>query len=157
MSKKAKLYSQRIRRDMGRDGLVSFTADEVFARLDEAMLLLETAWIERSAGGGEWKPAVKRAAEVLEWLSQSSLRPKGAPTHLLSAAAYQLAGYPAMALGHLRHVPSEDSISTLLRSFLRADFSAALSAVPLQFFEMPKPVTNNGTSRFPAASASRWA
>lgn len=125
----AKLYSQRIRRDMGRDGLASFTADDVVARLDEAMLLLETAWIERSAGGGEWKPAVKRAAEILEWLSQSSLRPEGAPTHLLSAAAYQLAGYPAMALGHLRHVPEEDSISKLLRAFLRADFSAALSAV----------------------------
>lgn len=125
----AKLYSQRIRRDMGRDGLTSFTADEVIARLDEAMLLLESAWIERSAGGGEWKSAVKRAAEVLEWLSQSSLRPEGVPTHLLSAAAYQLAGYPAMALGHLRHVPSEDSISTLLRAFLRADFSATLSAV----------------------------
>lgn len=125
----AKLYSQRIRRDMGRDGLASFTADELVARLDEAMLLLETAWIERSAGGGEWKPAVKRAAEILEWLSQSSLRPKGAPTHLLSAAAYQLASYPAMALGHLRHVPAEDSIPKLLRAFLRADFSAALSAV----------------------------
>lgn len=125
----AKLYSQRIRRDMGRDGLASFTADELVARLDEAMLLLETAWIERSAGGDEWKPAVKRAAEILEWLSQSSLRPEGAPTHLLSAAAYQLAGYPAMALGHLRHVPAEDSMSELLRAFLRADFSAALSAV----------------------------
>ncbi|WP_299913342.1 DEAD/DEAH box helicase [uncultured Paracoccus sp.] len=125
----AKLYSQRIRRDMGRDGLASFTADELTARLDEAMLLLETAWIERSAGGGEWKPAVKRAAEILEWLSQSSLKPEGVPTHLLSAAAYQLAGYPAMALGHLCHVPAEDSISNLLRTFLRADFSAALSEV----------------------------
>lgn len=125
----AKLYSQRIRRDMGRDGLASFTADESVARLDEAMLLLETAWIERSAGGGEWKWAVKRAAETLEWLSQSSLRPEGAPTHLLSAAAYQLAGYPAMALGHLRHVPAEEPMSELLRAFLRADFSAALSAV----------------------------
>ncbi|ABN78476.1 DEAD/DEAH box helicase [Cereibacter sphaeroides] len=125
----AKLYSQRIRRDMGRDGLASFTADELVARLDEAMLLLETAWIERSAGGDEWKPAVKRAAEILEWLSQSSLRPEGVPTHLLSAAAYQLAGYPAMALGHLRYVSTEDSVSNLLRPFLRADFSAALSAV----------------------------
>ena len=85
----AKLYSQRIRRDMGQDGLASFTADELVARLDEAMLLLETAWIERSAGGGEWKPAVKRAAEILEWLSQSSLRPEGAPTQSLAEGGPQ--------------------------------------------------------------------
>src|SRR4051794_38619165 len=93
----AKLYSQRVRRDMGSDGLASFTPAELAARLDEAMLLLETAWIERAAGAdGGWQQAVKRAAEILEWISQSSLRPEGAPIHFLSAAAYQLAGYPAM-------------------------------------------------------------
>lgn len=99
----AKLYSQRVRRDMGADGLPSFNPAELVARLDEACLLLEAGWLERSADEGRaWTHAVKRAAEVLEWISHAALKPPQAPIHLLSAAAYQVAGYPAMALGHLR-------------------------------------------------------
>ena len=126
----AKLYSQRVRLQMGRDGLASFSPNELAARLDEAMLLLEAAWIERSAGSDlGWRQSIKRAAEILEWASQPKLRPNGAPIHLLSAAAYQLAGYPAMALGHLRHMPTDEPFSALLREFLRADFSSALTHV----------------------------
>ncbi|RVM06130.1 DEAD/DEAH box helicase [Sinorhizobium meliloti] len=126
----AKLYSQRVRRDMGTEGLASFNAGELNARLDEAMLLLETAWLERKAGADlGWRQALKRAAEVLEWISQSSIRPSGTPTHLLSAAAYQLAGYPAMALGHLRQMPADEPLSEMLRSFLRGDFANALKEV----------------------------
>lgn len=126
----AKLYSQRVRRDMGADGLPSFSPAELAARLDEACLLLDAAWLERSVGDGRaWTSAVKRAAEVLEWVSQSSLKPADAPIHLLSAAAYQVAGYPAMALGHLRMMPAGEAFSTILREFLRGDFDAALTAV----------------------------
>ena len=129
----AKLYSQRVRRDMGADGLASFGPGELTARLNEAMLLLEVAWIERSAGGRRaWQQAVKRAAEVLEWVSQPSLRPATTPMHLLSAAAYQVAGYPAMALGHLRRMPDDEPFSAILREFLRGDFAAAL--VQIQTF-----------------------
>ncbi|WP_447761258.1 DEAD/DEAH box helicase [Sphingopyxis panaciterrae] len=124
----AKLYSQRIRHDMGRSGLASFGSGEAQSRLEEAMLLLEVAWIERDAGNAEWHSSAKRAAEILEWLSHSGLRPPGVPMHLLAAAAYQLAGYPAMALGLLQRFPSDDRQSVLLRSFLRADFPAALAA-----------------------------
>lgn len=104
----AKLYSQRIRRDMGRDGLASFSLAERQTRLDEALLLIEAARLE---GAGDsnilWRQSLKRAGEILEWLSQPSLRRKHVPVHLLSAAAYQLAGYPALALGQLRRVPSD--------------------------------------------------
>jgi hypothetical protein len=72
---------------------------------------------------------IKRAAEILEWLSQSSLRPPNAPLHLLAAAVYQLADYPAMALGHLRSVPNDQPFSILLREFLRANFPATLEAI----------------------------
>jgi len=125
----ARLYSQRLRRDMGRDGLASFSAGDIIGLLDEATLLLESGWLERSADlTSPWRTAIKRAAEMLEWLSQTDLRPKGAPLHLLAAAAYQLADFPAMAIGHLRRLPDEEPLSELLRNFLRADFPAAFAA-----------------------------
>ena len=127
--RQAKLYSQRLRRDMGQEGLASFAPDDVTAYLDDAMLLLECGMLEREADPqSPWRDAIKRAAEILEWLSQSNLRPTGAPLHFLAAAAYQLADYPAMALGHLRRVPDEEPLSTLLREFLRANFPATLEA-----------------------------
>ncbi len=127
--RQAKLYSQRLRRDMGREGLASFTAADVDAYLDEAMLLLNCALIERRNDPiGGWRNGAKRAAEILEWLSQPNLKPAGAPLHLLAAAAYQLADYPAMALGHLRRMPDEEPFSFILREFLRADFSTTLEA-----------------------------
>lgn len=126
----AKLYSQRVRRDMGADGLTSFSPAELTARLDEACLLLEAGWLERSADKSRaWTQAVKRAAEVLEWISHAALKPPEAPIHLLSAAAYQVAGYPAMALGHLRTMPVGEAFSKILREFLRGDFDASLSGV----------------------------
>lgn len=125
-ARQAKLYSQRLRRDMGRDGLASFGPGDVAGYLDEAMLLLESGWLERSADiASPWRTSIKRAAEIIEWLSQSQLKPPGAPLHLLAAAAYQLADYPAMALGHLRRLPEGEPLSELLRQFVRADFPAA--------------------------------
>lgn len=126
----AKLYSQRLRLDMGREGLISFTPGDVNLYLDNAILLLHCALLERRADpASRWHEGVKRAAEILEWLSQSSLKPAGAPLHLLSAAAYQLAGFPAMALGHLRRVPDNQPFSALLRELLRANFVATLEAI----------------------------
>lgn len=128
--KQAKVYSQRLRRDMGGEGLASFAPSDVGIYLDEAMLLLQCGLLERNADPqGEWRSGIKRAAEILEWLSQSSLRPPGAPLHLLAAAAYQLADYPAMALGHLRSVPNDQPFSVLLREFLRGNFPATLEAI----------------------------
>lgn len=126
----AKLYSQRLRRDMSREGLASFSPGDVGVYLDDAMLLLQCAFIEREADPTSgWQQAVKRAAEILEWLSQSSLKPPGAPLHLLSAAAYQLSGFPAMALGHLRRVPDDQPFSAVLRELLRANFVATLGGI----------------------------
>lgn len=126
----AKLYSQRLRRDMGGEGLPSFVPGDVDVYLDDAMLLLQCGLLERRAHPeGKWRVSIKRAAEILEWLSQSSLKPSGAPLHLLAAAAYQLADYPAMAIGHLRSVPNNQPFSDLLREFLRGNFPATLEAI----------------------------
>lgn len=128
-ARQAKLYSQRLRRDMGRDGLASFGAGDIAGYLEEAMLLLESGWLERSADiTSPWRTSIKRAAEIIEWLSQSQLKPPGAPLHLLAAAAFQLADYPAMALGHLRRLPEGEPLSEILRQFVRADFPAAFQA-----------------------------
>lgn len=127
--RQAKLYSQRLRREMGREGLATFSGEDVAAHLDDAILLLECALIERAADpNSPWREGAKRSAEILEWLSQADLRPRGVPLHLLAAAGYQLAGYPAMALGHLRRMPNEP-FSILLRDFLRGHFPDALDAV----------------------------
>ncbi|MGO9237903.1 MAG: DEAD/DEAH box helicase [Methylocella sp.] len=127
--RQAKLYSQRLRRDMGQEGLATFAPGDVANYLNDAMLLLEYGLLERDADSrSQWRDSVKRAAEILEWLSQSSLKPVGVPLHLLAAAAYQLADYPAMTLGHLRRVPDDEPLSVLLREFLRANFPATLEA-----------------------------
>ena len=89
-STQAKLYSQRLRREMGQPGLTTFSQANVDRHLDDAMWLIECALIERSAEpNGQWRKGVKRAAEILELLSQRDLRPAGAPMHLLAAAAYR--------------------------------------------------------------------
>lgn len=126
----ARLYSQRLRREMDRDGLRGFGAEDISTYLDEATLLLHCAFIEASVEpDGEWMEAVKRAAEILEWLSQRDLKPAGVPVHLLAAAAYQLAGYPAMAFAQLRLMPDNEPLSVLLRDFLRGSFSEVLEPV----------------------------
>lgn len=126
----AKLYSQRLRREMGQPGLASFTQRDIDRHLDDAMWLIDCALIERAAdAAGQWRRGVRRAAEILELLSQPDLRPPGAPMHLLAAAAYQVAEFPAMALAQLARPAGDEPTSVLLREFLRANFPAALEAV----------------------------
>jgi superfamily II DNA/RNA helicase len=126
----AKLYSQRARRAMGQEGLASFTASDVRSHLDEAILLIQSGLIERQADPeGRWRDAVKRGAEILEWLSEQDLRPSGVPVYLLAASAFQVARLPAMAQGHLRRTPLDDGHSRMLDAFLRADFPGTLEAV----------------------------
>lgn len=126
----AKLYSQRLRREMGREGLASFSTNDVANHLDHALLLLTSALLERdTAPDGPWRQGVKRAAEILEWLSQPTLRPSGVPIELLAAAAFQLADYPAMALGVLKRVHGDNPMSVILREFLQANFPRALEAI----------------------------
>ena len=129
-SGQAKLYSQRLRRDMGQPGLATFSPADVDERLDDATWLIDCALIERAADPqSQWRKGVKRAAEILECLSQHDLRPARTPMHLLAAAAYQVAGFPAMALAQLERLPPGEEVSDLLREFLRADFPATLEAV----------------------------
>src|SRR5574338_1192910 len=107
--RQAKLYSQRIRREMGQPGLATFVDADIGGYIDEAIWIIECALLERSADpNSQWRQGVKRAGEILELLSQGDLRQRGIPLHLLSAAAYQVAGFPAMALAQLARMPNNE-------------------------------------------------
>lgn len=114
--RQAKLYSQRLRREMGQEGLASFAPGDVDVYLDEAILLIQCGLLEHKADpASAWRDRIQRGAEILEWLSQSSLKPTDAPLHLLAAAAYQLADYPAMALGTCSACQTISRFSAILR------------------------------------------
>lgn len=126
----AKLYSQNLLKSMGRDGLTTFNVDHITEQVRNALLLIHLALIERrDVPDSNWRDGIKRAGEILEWLSQKDLLPQGAPFHLLSAAAYQVAGYPALALGHLQNVPEDRAYSGILFSFVKGDFVCVLTEI----------------------------
>jgi hypothetical protein len=122
----AKLYSQHTRLRAARPGLPGWREREASIRLSDAVRLLEAAFIEREAGGDNWQYGVRRAGELLEWLSHPELNPSRLPIRLLAAAAYQLAGYPARSAGLLNEDGTEGAESGILRSLLSADFPEML-------------------------------
>jgi len=73
--RQAKLYSQRLRREMSQEGLASFAPGDVDVYLDEVILLIQCNLEHKADPASAWRDWVKRGAEILEWLSQSSLKP----------------------------------------------------------------------------------
>ena len=119
----AKLYSQHTRLREQQPGLASWSDEEANERFKDAVRLLEIAFIERESGGEQWRDAVRRAGELLEWLSHPGISIQSVPTRLLATAAYQLAGYPARASGLLKDIEqSANDDSRILGAFLKADF-----------------------------------
>src|SRR5262245_35922072 len=114
----AKLYSQHTRIRAGREGLRSWTTEEASARLDDAILLIDAGLLLRSAKRDGYRPCLRRAGEVLEWLAPSDHPDIDGSYILTSAAAYQLAGYPARAHSLLKTPFPEGYYSNTLRSFL---------------------------------------
>jgi hypothetical protein len=123
----AKLYSQHSRLRAHQAGLHAWREGESQDRLDDAVRLLEAAFIEREAhASNDWRHGVRRAGELLEWLAHPELNPDKLPIRLLAAAAYQLACYPARASGLLNVTSTEDSESKILLALLKADFRSLL-------------------------------
>jgi hypothetical protein len=123
----AKLYSQHVRLGLGRPGLQSFGLADARARLEEAQLLLDAALAEREGGtGSEWRSSVKRAGELLEWLAKGGTVGDEFPSAILAAAAYQIAGYPALARGLIITTEPAPGTSTIIRLFLGAQFPELL-------------------------------
>lgn len=118
----AKLYSQHTRLRESGTGLLNWRDSEASERLNDAMRILEAAFIEREAGSNNWRSGVRRAGELLEWLSHPDLNPDKLPIRLLSAAVYQIAGYPARATGLLLGDSHDHAESEILYSLLSVDF-----------------------------------
>lgn len=125
----AKLYSQYTRLKEGQPGLSGWRENEEIVRLNDAIRLLEIAFIERDAGNGMWRQSARRAAEILEWLSDPYMSPYQLSTEIFSAAAYQLAGYPARAFGLLNLSSTTDDDPELLRLLLAGNFPDLFSSL----------------------------
>lgn len=69
----ARLYSQHTRLRERQRGLSSWHSGESQERLNDAVRLIGASFIEREAGVEEWHNGLRRAAELLEWLSHPYL------------------------------------------------------------------------------------
>jgi hypothetical protein len=118
----ARLYSHHTRLRENQPGLTSWTQAEANSRLEDVMRLLEAASIQRQTEDNQWQKTVLRAGEILEWLPISNVDNNQLSKRLLSAACYQLAGYPARALGLLQQEDNLDDESRILIALLKADF-----------------------------------
>src|SRR6266581_2612012 len=116
------LYSQYTRLSANRPSLIGWEESTAFECLNDAMRLLDAAFIEREAGNNGWRESARRTGELLEWLSHPQLNTDELPLRLLSAAAYQLAGYPARSSGLLYEDTSVLNESQILRFLLKAEF-----------------------------------
>lgn len=101
--------------------------------LADARRLLHAAEIFQQVNGPSSPGAIdcyRRAGESLEWLSRAKDKVSLiAPVELFAAAAFQLGGQPAMAMGLLGQMAMNDPGSQLYASFLRADFDGVMHLV----------------------------
>lgn len=119
----AKLYSQHALLDADQRGLSSWQSADTADWLNNAVRLIDAGFIERDAKDDNWRDSIRRAGEILEWLSPADLNPDKLPLRLLSASAYQLAAYPARARGLLNETVPTDDESAILHLLLKAEFS----------------------------------
>lgn len=105
---------------------IAWNSRDSARQLDDSRRLLHAAHIFRTIEGVSSTRAIdcyRRVGEILEWLSRADDEVRTlVPIELLSAAAYQLGGLPAMAAGLLRQVQSEFDGVQLYAAFLQANF-----------------------------------
>ena len=152
----AKLYSQYTRYTNNQPGLALWRRGEAEDRLDDAVRLIDSALCKRDAGDQDWYHGMRRAAELLEWLSHPHFNLQGAPTHLQAAAAYQIAGYPAMAASLIDRRAAGRSESHFLRALLKADFPSLFSELVRfwQSFDLSGTI-GRGSNSFPVLLPGR--
>lgn len=121
----ARLYSLRTKVRAGLPRFSNWNDAEAAERLREAFQLVDAALVERSGGSDVWQGGLRRAAEILEWLAEADAD-ADSRIPLLSAAAYQIAGYPARS----RSLVENSGDSSVLRHFLAADFPALYGVLP---------------------------
>lgn len=118
-------------------------------QLTDAMRLVHAAGIYREIEGTSSDCAqrcYRRAGEVLEWLFRANDDVKElVPIGLLSAAAYQLGGLPAMAFGLLAQTQDSDTGTKLIGCFLKADFNGVLNSISKFWGQNEELITRSGS------------
>lgn len=141
----AKLYSHYSKLKRDQRGLTLWSPEKTTAMYLEAIRLFQAAFIDMERGNSRWTKTLKRGAEILEWLSEPQINLDRASYRLLSAAAYQLAGYPAMAAGVINRSTEEEPWSPLFKAFLKADFPGLLSLCLEFWVQHPDLTGQNGS------------
>jgi hypothetical protein len=142
----ARLYSHYTRLRENQPGLQTWSQAETNSRLEDVMRLLEAASIQRQVEDNQWQKTVLRAGEILEWLPVSDIDSNEISTRLLSAACYQLAGYPARALGLLSEENSLNNESRILIALLKADFVELWHQISSYWSQIVPEVQNSSQS-----------
>ena len=119
----ARLYSHHTKLREGVTGLPSWRTSETHGRLREAEQLLEVGLLLLESEPVKAKQYLRRAAELFEWINSLPDRPDGIPYVFFTAGTYQLAGYPARALGVLNSKELDEAYSKALAYFLSGNFS----------------------------------
>ncbi|MBB4116419.1 hypothetical protein FHT80_005793 [Rhizobium sp. BK226] len=129
---------------------IGWGAQESHEQFADARRLLHAAGILGEIDGPTSSDAsgcYRRAGELLEWLSRSSDPvTRDVPVALLSAAAYQMAGLPAMASSLLRRGEFGGNAAAIFAAFLAADFETVLSSVARFWLNHPHLTSRDGSA-----------
>lgn len=120
----ARLYSQFTRKKNNQPGLLTWKKSEAYQRLNDALHLIEISFLKKESNDEDWNNPMLRAAEILEWLMNLEPAQDGLPILPLSAAAYQVAGYPARSRGLIKHWRQKESYSQLIIDLVNSDFQS---------------------------------
>ena len=149
----ARLFSQAVRLGWRGQGLPVWTAEKRTEQISDARRLVEMASVFTELGDtAHANDLWRRAGDLFEWLARSwpaepAETERLVPLTLLGAAAFQLAGLPAMASALLGQVRPGIAAGVIFAAFLRADFVGVL-AIAAEFWR-----TNPEYTR-PAAEVS---
>ncbi|MBS1953392.1 MAG: DEAD/DEAH box helicase [Cyanobacteria bacterium SZAS-4] len=91
-------------------------------RVNDAIQLIQAGLVEKEEETSGWERAFRRAAEIFEWLSHPDMVDIDVPARLISAACYQLSGYPARAAGIINESANDDDADSVIGALLRHDF-----------------------------------
>ncbi len=127
----AKLYSQFTHLLHNEPGLRNWDKKKTNDTLDYALnIMIAALKLKEINSQSEWKDYLKKAAEILELLILPKLNKQESPNDLISAAIYQIAGYPACSLGVLKRLAPNLIYSDILVNFLQNKFSKMLGFFP---------------------------